>query len=290
MASLRDIRRRIRSVRNTQQITKAMKMVAASKLRKAQARLMAIRPYEQAVGEMLHTVLARLMGDENPLLIGRGGKRVSLILITGDKGLSGAFNNNAIRRAESFVRERSGQEVTVTAIGKKGARYYLKTPGHRPAAVYTGLSEAVTFAQSAAIMSKQVANYLAGECDEVHVIYSYFQSAIAQQVRVEKLLPFETAEAAREAPAAPQEVFLLEPSDEEVAEKILTESLNIRLFRALLESASSEHGARMTSMDNATKSADDIIAALTQQFNRARQSMITTEIAEIVGGAEALNK
>lgn len=290
MASLRDIRRRIRSVRNTQQITKAMKMVAASKLRKAQARLMAIRPYEQSVGQMLHTVLERLVGDENPLLIGRGGRRVSLVLITGDKGLSGAFNNNAIRRAESFIRERPDQEVTVTAIGKKGARYYLKTPDYQPAAIYTGMSEAVTFAQSAAIMSKQVAGFLAGECDEVHVIYSYFQSAIAQQVRVEKLLPFEAADGTPDTAAGPQEVFLLEPSDEEVAEKILTESLNIRLFRALLESASSEHGARMTSMDNATKSADDIIAALTQQFNRARQSMITTEIAEIVGGAEALNK
>jgi F-type H+-transporting ATPase subunit gamma len=287
MPSTRDIRRRIRSVRNTQQITKAMKMVAASKLRKAQSRLMGIRPYEQAIARAVQTVVARLSGDEHPLLETRPVHKRALIIINGDKGLSGAFNHNIIRRAETLLQEDTGHEFLLTAIGKKAARHFLKL-GREPSNIYTGLSEAVTYAEAAAIMHKHVAAYVAGEFDTLDIVYTYFQSAISQQVRSERLLPFPGPDATEPVPV--REVYLMEPSPEAVADYLLEESLNIRLFRALLENASSEHGARMTGMDNATKNAEEIIGSLTLQLNRARQAMITREIAEIVGGADALGK
>lgn len=285
----RDIRRRIRSVRNTQQITKAMKMVAAAKLRKAQGRLMAIRPYEEALTAKLQLVLSRLVGDESPLLMQRGGKRMALIVITSDKGLCGAFTHNILRRAEGFLRKHRDRQVSLTAVGKKGAQYFAKSE-RLPAAIHTEMSENVTLAQASSVMHKHIAQYLEGAYDEVHVLYSFFNNVISQQVRVDRLLPFEVPDATSLAEAGPQPDYLMEPSPEDVCAFLLEESLNIRLFRALLESASSEHGARMTSMDNATNNADELISALTLQFNRARQAAITKEISEIVGGAEALSK
>jgi len=288
-STTRDIRRRIRSVRNTQQITKAMKMVAAAKLRKAQSRLMAIRPYEETLTRQLGLVVSRLVGDESPLLVERGGERVALVVIAADKGLCGAFTHNVLRRADAFLAEHAGREVSLTAIGKNGARYFVKS-GREPAVAYTDMSEGVTLAQAAAVMRKLVAAYLDGQIHEVHLLYSYFNNVISQQVRTERLLPFEVPAVEDLADAGVREEYIMEPSPEEVCDYLLGESLNVRLFRALLESASSEHGARMTSMDNATNNADELISDLTLQFNRARQSAITTEISEIVGGAEALSK
>jgi len=289
-STTRDIRRRIRSVRNTQQITKAMKMVAAAKLRKAQSRLMAIRPYEDALAGKLALVLPRLVGDESPLLAARGsGEKLALVVIAADKGLCGAFTHNVLRRAEAFLREHAGCEVHLTAIGKNGTRYFVKS-GREPVAAYTEMSENVTLAQAASVMRKLVAAYLDGQVHEVHLLYSYFNNVISQQVRAERLLPFEVPAVENLAEVGPQEEYIMEPGPEEVCDYLLGESLAVRLFRALLESASSEHGARMTSMDNATNNADDLISDLTLQFNRARQSAITTEISEIVGGAEALSK
>jgi len=288
-STTRDIRRRIRSVRNTQQITKAMKMVAAAKLRKAQSRLMAIRPYEDALAKKLSLVLSRLVGDESPLLVQRGQEKLVLIVISADKGLCGGFTHNILRHAESFLKDHQDRQVTLTAVGKKGAQYFLKS-GREPDTVYTDMSEDVTIAQAMAVMRKFVAAYLNGQIHEVHILYSYFNNVISQQVRSERLLPFDVPDVDDLAGAGAQQEYLMEPSPEQVCEYLLEESLNVRLFRALLESASSEHGARMTSMDNATNNADDLISQLTLQYNRARQSAITTEISEIVGGAEALNK
>ena len=285
----RDIRRRIRSVQKTQQITKAMKMVAASRLRKAQRRLLAIRPYEEAVAGKLERVLSRLIGDEHPLLTSSGGRRIHLVVVTSDKGLCGSYTNNLIRKAEAFLREHRGREVTLTAIGKKGARHFAKA-GHQLAGAYADMSESVTFSQTAAVLHKLVGGYLEGDYDQLHVLYSYFRSTMSQQPRVDRLLPFDVPQVEQLAESEPQIEYLMEPSPEDVAAYVLEESLNIRLFRALLEAASSEHGARMTSMENATNNADDMISDLTLQFNRARQSVITKEISEIVGGAEALSK
>ncbi len=286
----RDIRRRIRSVQKTQQITKAMKMVAASRLRKAQGRLLAIRPYEEAVAGKLAIVLSRLVGDEHPLLAGSGdGKRIHLIVITSDKGLCGSYTNNLIRKAEDFFREHRNRQITLTVIGKKGARHFAKA-GHHLAGAYTDMSESVTFSQTAAVLHKLVDGYLEGEYDELHVLYSFFHSTMSQQPRIDRLLPFDVPAVEQLAEGEPQSEYLMEPGAEEVAAYVLEESLNIRLFRSLLEGACSEHGARMTSMENATNNADDMISDLTLQFNRARQSVITKEISEIVGGAEALGK
>jgi len=285
----RDIRRRIRSVRNTQQITKAMKMVAASKLRKAQSRLLAVRPYEEAIVGRLAALLPQLQGDESPLLARRAGPRLALILVTGDKGLCGAFNNNLIRSAEQFIAEHPGRQITLTAIGKKGARHFAATPC-APRWSYTGLAENATLTQAAAIMHRHVAEYLAGGFDELHLIFSYFRSIIAHQLRTERLLPFEVPDVEQLAARGPQPDYLMMPGVKEVCSYLLEESLNIRLFRALLESASSEFGARMSGMDGATKNAEEMIDQLTLDLNRARQAIITKELAEIVGGAEALSK
>ncbi|HOI54658.1 MAG TPA: ATP synthase F1 subunit gamma [Phycisphaerae bacterium] len=288
-ANTRDIRRRIRSVRNTQQITKAMKMVAAARLRKAQTRLMAVRPYEEAVAATLGRLLPRLVGDEHPLLTRHGDRRLALVVITGDKGLCGSYNHNLIRQAEQFLRDHRDRDVRLTAIGKKGAKYFARE-GYDLAGAYTDMAESVTFKQAAAVMHKLIGGFLAGECDEVHVLYSYFKSTISQRPQIDRLLPFDLPPVADLAAAGPMPEIMFEPSVEDAAAAVLEESLDVRLFRALLESASSEHGARMTSMENATNNADDMIADLTLQFNRARQAVITKEISEIVGGAEALGK
>lgn len=288
-STTRDIRRRIRSVRNTQQITKAMKMVAAARLRKAQSRLMAVRPYEESLVRQLDQVLPRLVGDESPLLVPRGDRRLALVVIASDKGLCGAFTHNILRRAEAFLRKHRDREISVTAIGKKGIRYFVKA-GRTPEAAYTDLSENATLAQASAVMHKLVTAYLEDKVDEVHVVYSYFNNVISHEVRVERFLPFElpAVEDLSRTEALPE--VLMEPSPEAVCGYLLEQGLTVRFFRALMETASSEHGARMTSMDNATNNADELISSLTLQYNRARQAAITKEISEIVGGAEALSK
>ena len=288
-SSTRDIRRRIRSVQNTQQITKAMKMVAAAKLRKAQARLMAIRPYEEALSQKLERVLSRLIGDESPLLIQRGGTSLALVVIAADKGLCGSFTQNILRRAETFLSEHAGRDVTLVTIGKKAIRHFVKA-GRQIESHYTEMSESATLAQAGAVMGRLVSGYLEGRFDEVHVVYSFFNNVISHQIRVEQLLPFDVPNVEELSELGPQQEILMEPSPEQVCDALLGESLTVQLFRCLMETASSEHGARMTSMDNATTNADDMISQLTLQFNRARQSAITTEISEIVGGAEALSK
>jgi F-type H+-transporting ATPase subunit gamma len=285
--STRDIRRRIKSVRSTQQITGAMKMVAASKLRKAQNRLMAVRPYDELIGRQLRTVLSRLVGDEHPLLSRRPGNRLALIIITSDKGLAGAYNHNIVRAAEALLKSHDGGQLCV--VGKKGA-HTLRRAGHEIKYAYTGLSENATFGQAAEIMRQHVRDYMAGEFDQLQVVYSYFRSAISQQPRSELLLPLAPPSDDEKSDRGPTEEFLMEPSTEEVVAALLEEWLDVKLFRAMMESATSEHGARMTSMENATKNAEEMISDLTLIYNRARQAMITREIAEIVGGAEALSE
>ncbi len=284
--STRDIRRRIKSVRSTQQITGAMKMVAASKLRKAQNRLMAVRPYDELVSRQLKSVLPRLVGDEHPLLSRRTGERVALIVITSDKGLAGAYNHNIVREAETVLKRHGGGQLCV--IGKKGM-HTLKRDGYEIKYAYTGISENATFNNAAEIMRNHVRDYMAGDFDQLYVVYSYFRSAISQQPRAELLLPLVPPTDEERAEAGVQEDIMMEPSVEAVVAALLEESLDVKLYRALMESATSEHGARMTSMENATQNAEEMISDLTLIFNRARQAMITREIAEIVGGAEALS-
>ena len=286
--STRDIRRRIKSVRSTQQITGAMKMVAASKLRKAQNRLMAVRPYDELITRQLATVLPRLVGDEHPLLSRRTGNRLAVIVVTSDKGLAGAYNHNIVRAADNLLKANGGSGQ-LCVIGKKGI-HGLRRAGHAIKYAYTGISEGATFGQAADIMRLHVRDYLAGEFDQLHIVYSYFRSAISQQQRAELLLPLVPPTDAEKAEAGAQEEIIMEPSTEEVVSALLEESLDVKLFRALMESATSEHGARMTSMENATKNAEEMISDLTLIYNRARQAMITREIAEIVGGAEALSE
>lgn len=306
--STRDIRRRIKSVRSTQQITGAMKMVAASKLRKAQNRLMAVRPYDKAIADQLQIVLPRLVGDEHPLLSRRTGNRIAAIVITSDKGLAGAYNHNIIREADNLLKTGglaggAAGAATATAaataaaadkpqlcvIGKKGI-HGLHRAGYDIKYAYTGISEGATFGQAAEIMRQHVRDYLAGKFDQLHVVYSYFRSAISQQPRAELLLPLTPPTDDEKAESVPQEEILMEPSIEDLVSALLEEWLDVKLFRAIMESAASEHGARMTSMENATNNAEEMISDLTLIYNRARQAMITREIAEIVGGAEALSE
>lgn len=288
MASLIDIRRRLRSVKNTQQITKAMKMVAAARLRRAQERAIAARPYAKALREVLASVSSRVEKATHPLLAAREEKRVVLLVVAGDKGLAGAFNANINRTAGSVLSEkRSWESVTILPIGKKALDYWKRRRTAIAKKSYPGIFARVDYARA-----KEIADFLAVEfgeerLDAVYAVYNEFKSIIAQIVRVEKILPISKAETAI-APAQGRVDFLYEPDPETILARLLPRHLEFVIFRILLESAAAEHGARMTAMDSASRNAGDMIDSLTLTYNRARQARITKELIEIVSGAAAL--
>ena len=289
MPSLRDIRNRIGSVKNTRQITKAMKMVAAAKLRRAQDAITRARPYAVLLEQALQRIAARAAAEgqsTHPLLASRPARKAEIVLLTSDRGLAGAFNSNVIRRAQRFVTENGDrfEEILISTMGRKARDFFRarKTPIRKD---YAGIHQNANYEKAAEIARELSERFLSGEVDAVFLCYNEFRSAISQNVVVRQFLPIETAEAES---ARTGYDFLYEPSRRQLLAELVPKHLAIQVWRALLDSAASEHGARMTAMESATKNAEDMIAGLTLQYNRARQAYVTKELMEIVSGAEAL--
>jgi F-type H+-transporting ATPase subunit gamma len=284
MASLRDIRKRIASVKNTQKITNAMKMVAAAKLRRAEEAIKAARPFSDKMRDVLMSLAARVNPSAHPWLEVRPVQKALLILITADRGLCGAFNASLNRRTEAFVKEMAAKGVTVDllTVGRKGNDYFRR----RPVAIvekFSNVMNNVTFELAGEILAAATQRYTSGEYQEVYVMYNSFRSAVTQVLTLRKLLPVAPEE---EGPRRRE--YLYEPSEEDLLEGILPRYVQVQCFTGLLDSVASEHGARMTAMEAATSNAEEMIHKLTLKLNRMRQESITTELMEIVGGAEAL--
>ncbi len=291
MPSLRDIRNRITSVRSTRQITRAMKMVSAAKLRRAQDAILRTRPYAQLLDQMLARVAARSGQDErtaHPLLVARPPKLVEVVVITSDRGLSGGFNSNIARRTQRFLVENAEkfQKVLLSTVGRKG-RDFFKARHLEIRKDYAGIHADLRYEKGEAIAHEYTERFLSGELDAVFLCYNEFKSAISQKPVVVQLLPIE-AHAGGDAGSAAGADFKFEPAREELLGELLPRHVAMQVWRALLESVASEHGARMTAMEKATKNAEEMIGSLTLQYNRARQATITKELMEIVSGAEAL--
>ena len=284
MANLIDIRRRIRSVKNTQQITKAMKMVAAARLRRAQDRILATRPYALEIRKVIANLAAHA-GDrlKHPLLETRPEKRVLLVVVTGDKGLAGSFNANVLRRATETIPRFA--DVELLLLGSKGVAFFRRRP-LKVRKGYTTLFSNVTYAQAQEIADDLSKAYAEGEYDSVRVVYNRFQSILVQKLTEETLLPI--AAAVNPDAAAGGREYLFEPKAEEILKELLPRYITFQVYRILLESQAAEHAARMTASDSATKNAGEIIERLTLRYNRARQAAITTELIEVVSGANAL--
>jgi F-type H+-transporting ATPase subunit gamma len=282
MPSLIDIRRRVRSVKNTQQITKAMKMVAAAKLRRAQDKVIAARPYAQMLEKILSNVAARSSDvGGNPLLAVRPEKRIQLILVTADRGLAGAFNSNLIKGAQKFLTDHPSAAVQIECIGRKGRDYFKR----RDAAItgeHLGLLAKPDPAAVSAIAQKVIDRYSKGEIDAVYIIYNEFKSVLSQKLLQAKLLPVDVS-AAKETGD-----YIYEQPAAQLLDTLLPKYVENGIYRALLESAAAEHAARMTAMDSATRNAREVIDKLTLYMNRVRQASITKEIIEVVSGAAAL--
>ena len=282
MANTIDIRRRIRSVKNTQQITKAMKMVAAAKLRRAQERMFAARPYSAALRQVLTSVATRVESLEHPLLNAREEKRVLMLAVTADKGLAGAFNSNVTRATVNAIRDHNWESVEVLPIGRKAVDFFKRRtiPVRKEAA---HVIQALSLGVAAKIAKSIIDDFVSEKIDAVYAVYNEFKSIIAQRVIVERLLPIERAwdEVGTEVD------YLYEPGPVQILSELLPKHIEFQLYRILLESAASEQGARMTAMEAATKNASDMIAHLTLTYNRIRQASITKEIIEIVSGAAA---
>jgi F-type H+-transporting ATPase subunit gamma len=288
--SLRDIRNRIGSVKSTRQITKAMKMVSAAKLRRAQDAILKARPYAQLLGQTLARVASRAAADEvvaHPLLAPRVQRTAEVVVITSDRGLAGGFNSNIARRTQRFLVENSDryERIQLSTIGRKG-RDFFRARRVELRKDFTGVHAALAYEKAESLAQEYTERYLAGEVDAVFLAYNEFKSAISQVPVLFQLLPIETAPGAAETGATID--FKYEPSREALLRDLLPRHIAMQVWRALLESAASEHGARMSAMESATKNAEEMISSLTLQYNRARQAYVTKELMEIVSGAEAL--
>jgi F-type H+-transporting ATPase subunit gamma len=286
MPSLIDLRRRIRSVRNTQQITKAMKMVAAAKLRRAQERVVEARPYAAILQQMLSNVAAAARSSQesgsHPLLAMREEKRIQLLLFTADRGLAGAFNSNLNRAGQKFLEDHAGQQVRIETIGRKG-RDYFRRRNAEISGEHIGLSQKFTYADVSRIADTVIERYASAEVDAVYILNNEFKSVIAQKLTVTRILPVPL-------PAGGEAVdYIYEQSPEVLLSTLLPRYVEVQVYRAMLESAAAEHAARMTAMDAASSNASDVIDRLTLYMNRVRQASITREIIEVVSGAAALD-
>jgi len=280
MPGMRDITRRIKSVKSTQQITKAMKMVAAAKLRKAQERVTAARPFANEIKDVLSRLVAVASDLSDPLLAVREPKNIGYVIITADRGLCGGYNANVLRKSAGEIKQL--ENVSLITVGRK-SRDFFRRSGKNIVAEFTGLGEDIQFCDAKRIAQKVMDYYIAEEFDEVYLVYTEFVSALTQKPTTIKLLPVEPPQ--EEGPAVD---YIYEPSAEAILSVLLPKYIETTVFRALLESKASEQGARMTAMGAATDNAKELIAKLTLSFNRARQAAITREISEIVGGAAAL--
>jgi F-type H+-transporting ATPase subunit gamma len=290
MASLRDIRKRIRSVKSTRQITKAMKMVAAARLRRAQEALLATRPYTEALDRMIKRLVpADATEAPHPLLTPRPVRHVHLVLFTSDKGLAGGFNANAIRTVNRYLEEETQgiETVRISTVGRKGYDFFRRRPV-KLEKDYAGFFARPPYQAATELGRELVTEFETGKADAVYLVYNEFLSAISQRPTRAQLLPLVRPAAKAADGAATDSDFLYEPSQQGVLERLVPQAVNMRLFRAILESVAAEHGARMSAMENATNNARDLIDALTLTYNRTRQAVITKELMEIVSGAEAL--
>jgi F-type H+-transporting ATPase subunit gamma len=295
MATVQDIKRRLRSVRNTRKITKAMELVAAAKLRRAEARIEALRPYADRMRELMIGTARATPARGFPLLEERGEVRsVAILPLTGDRGLAGAFNAQILRRAFGLEREArgEGQDVRWLIVGKKG-RSTLRFRRYDLAQAWVDFTDRPSYTDAEAIARRLAELYTAREVDRVVVVYNHYVSALTQRVVVEEVLPIPRAVLEEEHEKSAYEIalegdFIYEPEPEQILERLLPTYLETTVYRALLESAASEHGARMTAMRNASKNAGELIDTLTLDMNRARQAEITQEILEVVAGAEGL--
>jgi F-type H+-transporting ATPase subunit gamma len=289
VATLREIRRRIRSIQSTQQITSAMKMVAAAKLRRAQRRLLALRPYAEALDRLRLEAARRFIGNEHPLLEVRPERRVALLVLTSDKGLCGSFNHHLVRAALQAVRASGGAARVPSVLGRKGARAFARE-GVAAADTWTDLPDPVRFLEVEKMAERFIGRFEHSKIDAMDVLFAEFRSPMSQPIRTLRLLPIQPLRIDEIRPGEEREAYLFEPDDETLAEALLMRNVAVQLFRALCESQTSEHGARMTAMENATDNADEMIDTLTLQYHRARQAHITTELLDVVGGANALTE
>jgi len=289
MANLRAIRKRISSVKSTQQITKAMKMVSAAKLRRAQEAINAARPYARKMREVVTAVAGRAAEDAHPLLTAREGKKLALLVVTSDRGLCGSFNSALTRAVNRFLNDHreAYEEIVLFVVGRKGRDFFRRreVPIRNE---YIGVLGSLSRRHAETIANDLVGGFLSEAFDEVRIAFNEFRSAISQVVRFEKLFPIALEKAEGSAAAGAEIDYLYEPGRKEILASLLPKYVEMQIFRVLLESVAGEHGARMTAMDSATNNSVDMISRLTLQMNRARQATITTELTEIVSGAEAL--
>jgi len=285
MPALIDIRRRIRSVKNTQQITKAMKMVSAAKLRRAQDAMFAARPYARKMMEVLNSLATRAEPGAHPLLQEHGDERVLLVIVTADKGLCGGFNANIIRAAARFLDEARGKarQLELDLVGRKG-RDFFRRRRYRVRSEHIGIFQSLQFPVAQRIAQSLIRSYVEREVDRIHIVYNEFKTVIAQKVVVEQLLPIRKLEF---DPKEPPLDYLYEPAPRAIFDDMLPKHVEVQVWRALLESAAAEHGARMAAMDAATNNAGEMIDRLTLYMNKVRQAAITKEIIEVVSGAGA---
>ncbi|HEX2055228.1 MAG TPA: ATP synthase F1 subunit gamma [Nitrospiraceae bacterium] len=294
MPSLQSLRRKIAAFKNTQKITKAMKMVAAAKLKRSQDRILAARPYAHKMRGVLGNLSRRVNRAAHPLLQKRVGKKVEILIVTSDRGLCGAFNGNIVRKSVEFLRqcEANGLDVTLSIVGRKG-RDYFRRRAWPIRQEWTGIFDRLSFEHAIDIGGDVTQQFIQGTFDELYVVYNEFKSAIQQRVIVEKLFPIDpTTEFGETGSPAEQETiggsYLYEPDESELLAALVPKHFQIQTFRILLESAAAEHGARMAAMDGATRNAGELIKKVTLYYNKTRQAAITKELMDIVGGAEAL--
>lgn len=287
MANLKDIKKRITSVKNTQQITRAMKMVAAARFRKANEAVVAARPYSNKLHEVLSSLALREERKVHPLLARRGKKKALVLVMTSDRGLCGGFNINVAKAAAQFVTdEASGFEAyDLMVIGRKGKEHFAHRPAFEVLKCHEGVTSQASYGIASLLGQEVVAGYSDGSYDGVFVIYNAFRSAISQEVTVDQLLPIVPKEVPEDTVVTG---YIYEPNRGEVLNSILPKYVEVQIYRAFVESLASEHGARMSAMDSATQNASDMINRLTLQYNRARQAVITKELMEIISGAESI--
>jgi F-type H+-transporting ATPase subunit gamma len=289
MATLLDFRRRIRSVKNTQQITRAMKFVAAARLRRAQEAALAARPFARELARVLRSTMARIEEPQHPLLAHRPEEKILVIVLSGERGLAGAFNTNILRKANDFFRANKGKTLSMVTVGKKG-RDTLKRAGFDIVAEYVNVLARVDYGTAREIATLVTDLYAKEEIDSVHIVFSEFKTVMTPNLVLEKLLPVEGIGSSEES-GAEQAVakvdYIYEQPEEQIMDKLLPRYVETQILRAMLESSAAEHAARMTAMESATRNAGEVIEALTLHMNKVRQAAITKEIIEIVSGASS---
>jgi len=286
MASLKSIKKRIVSVKNTRQITKAMKMVSAAKLRRAQENVVAARPYAKKLGEVLQSLAGNQEGDLHPLLEKRDAKKLLLVVVTSDRGLCGGFNTNLCKAGDRYIKEKQSayEQISVMTVGRKGNEYFKSR--YSIYKNYANVLAKPNYQTAAMIAQEIIDGFVAGEYDQVELLYNSFRTVMSQDITFQPLLPV-VAEAASAVEDTPVE-YIYEPSVGELLAEILPKNIEVQIFKSMLESVAGEHGARMTAMDSASKNASEMIGKLTLQYNRARQAAITTELMEIISGSESI--